>query len=230
MARAFHLAEKYQVPVITLVDQYLMDSWFATNEKFELTGKIERFTVTDADLGDPSTYLRFAITGDGISPRALPCRGRALVKVCSDEHSPDGHMTESALERVMMVDKRGAKWPAMRREMETPALHHANGRILLVGWGSTQGALFEAVDILRGEGCDVGCVSFSDLWPFPDEAATAILDRAERFIMVEQNSTAQLGQLIRAQTGLEAFGNILKYDGRPFFPNDIYEGYHRHSG
>ena len=136
-------------------------------------------------------------------------------------------MTESAVERVVMVDKRAAKWPAMLGEIEAPVLHYEQGRTLLVGWGSTQGALFEAVDVLRGEGRDVGCVSFRDLWPFPDEAARAILNRAERFIMVEQNSTAQLGQLIRTQTGLEAFDSILKYDGRPLFPHDIYEGYRR---
>jgi 2-oxoglutarate/2-oxoacid ferredoxin oxidoreductase subunit alpha len=230
LVRAFHLADKYQVPVIVLVDQYLTDSWFVIRDAPEQPEVIERFTVNDSDLPDPSAYQRFEVTAGGVSPRALPCRGKALVKVCSDEHSADGHMTESAAERVKMMNKRAAKWPAMRREIEPPRLRYGDSRTLLVGWGSSEGALSEAVDLLRGEGFDVGCVSFCDLWPFPAQETAAILGRAERFIMAEQNSTAQLGQIIRSQTGLEAAGAILKYDGRPFFPKDICKGFLGKSG
>lgn len=230
MARAFHLTQKYQVPAIVMVDQFLNDSWFVSAEPFRLPDAIECFTVSDADLPDPASYRRFEVTDDGISPRALPCKGRALVKACSDEHTPDGHMTEVAAERVRMVNKRAAKWPAMRAEMAPPRVLHGKSKTLLVGWGSTEGALYEAVARLRADGQGVGCASFNDLWPFPAEAVSAALGEAERFIMVEQNGTAQLGQLIRGQTGMTAAGAILKYDGRPFFPQDICDGYYSQQG
>jgi 2-oxoglutarate ferredoxin oxidoreductase subunit alpha len=77
------------------------------------------------------------------------------------------------------------------------------------------------VDRLREEAFDVGSLIFADLWPFPSETAAIALNKANKFFMVEQNYTAQLGQLIREQTGLTHSGAILKYDGRPFYPNEI---------
>ncbi len=129
-----------------------------------------------------------------------------------------------------MVDKRAAKLSAMAAEIEPPKAYHGDSKTLLVGWGATQGALMEAVDKIRSEGQDVGCLSFRDLWPFPADAAQTMLSKAESFVMVEGNGTAQLGQIIRAQTGLKAAGAILKYDGRPFFPKDILEGFNKHLG
>jgi 2-oxoglutarate ferredoxin oxidoreductase subunit alpha len=139
-------------------------------------------------------------------------------------------MTESAAERVQMVNKRAAKWPAMRSEIEPPKLHHGDSKFLLVGWGSTQGALYEAVELLRGKGFDVGCACFCDLWPFPAKRVEVILNQTEQFFMVEQNSTAQLGQIIRSQTGLKEAGAVLKYDGRPFFPIEIRDGFLQKTG
>jgi 2-oxoglutarate ferredoxin oxidoreductase subunit alpha len=95
---------------------------------------------------------------------------------------------------------------------------------LLVGWGTARGAIAEAVALLRADGRDVGCVCFSELWPFPKTAAVRALEGAGRFLMVEQNTTAQLGRVIRMETGLAAAGSVLKYDGRPLYPNDIVRG------
>lgn len=223
-ARAFYLAEKYQVPVIILADQYLCDTLFLSDAAFDTSAEAPSFIVEDKDMEDPATYKRFRVTESGVSPRALPCRGRALVTACSDEHTEDGHMTEESAERIKMVDKRNAKWPAMVQEMEGPDVLFGDSAALLVGWGSAAGAIHEAVDLLRTAGIDVGAVIFGDLWPFPKAAAVDALETCDRFIMVEQNSTAQLAQLIRMETGLESAGAVLKFDGRPFFPNDIVSG------
>jgi 2-oxoglutarate ferredoxin oxidoreductase subunit alpha len=80
------------------------------------------------------------------------------------------------------------------------------------------------VEKLRADGRDVGCVTFSELWPFPKKAAEKALSGAGRFIMVEQNTSAQLGRVIRMETGLAAAGAVLKYDGRPLYPGDIVSG------
>ena len=221
MIRAFDLAERFQVPAIVLVDQYLNDSLFTVPD-FAPVPPVTRHTIGDADLSDPDAYRRFAVTDTGISPRALPCRGRALVVACSDEHREDGHISEKIEDRRRMVAKRLAKLPAMHAAMQPPEVRHGDADTLLVGWGSTRGAIAEAVDRLRAGGQPVGAVHFTDLWPFPSEAAARVLD-GRRFILVEQNTTGQLGRLLREQVGLEAAGKILKTDGRPFFPVEIVE-------
>lgn len=227
-ARAFELADKYQVPAIILADQFLCDSWFTIERAFDIPSYVKLFYVTDDDMENPSDYRRFEATASGVSPRALPCRGKALVMVCSDEHSEDGHITEDSLERIKMVDKRHAKLKGMRNEMQAPEIYYGDSDVLLVGWGSTQGAIQEAVDILRSNGKNVGAVTFGDLWPFPVQLAADALQKARAFFMVEQNRSAQLGQIIQMQTGLHAAGAVTKYDGRPFFPIEITKDMQRH--
>lgn len=223
-ARAFNLSEKYQVPAIVLVDQYLNDSLFTVEQPLGAPRKIDRFVVGDKDMEDPAAYRRFAVTPSGISPRALPCMGKALVVVSSDEHREDGHISETISDRIHMVDKRQAKWPAMLSEMGLPEGCHEDSDILLIGWGSTKGAIREAVGLLRENGVEAGSLHFTDLWPFPDKAVQKALQKKKKIFMVEQNTTAQLGQLIRQQTGLSFSEAILKYDGRPFYPVEIVEG------
>jgi 2-oxoglutarate ferredoxin oxidoreductase subunit alpha len=228
-AKAFSLAEKYQVPAIVMADQYLCDTLFWSDAAFDPAGAVTRHIVQDQDMKDPVSYRRYAVTDDGgVSPRALPCRGKALVTACSEEHDEDGHLTEEIEERVKMTDKRNAKTADMEKEMAGPEVLHPEAAALLVGWGTAKGAIVEAVELLRAEGHDVGCVSFSELWPFPKQSAEQALSGADRFVLVEQNATAQLGRLIRMETGLAAAAAVLKYDGRPLYPNDIVSGVRPH--
>jgi 2-oxoglutarate/2-oxoacid ferredoxin oxidoreductase subunit alpha len=222
--RAFHLSDKYQVPAIILTDQTLNDSIYISEKPLVAPQKVERFVVNDSQMESPSGYRRFAVSESGISPRALPCNGKALVIATGNEHREDGHTSEADSDRISMMNKRNAKWPAMLSEMGAPETDHGESDILLVGWGSSKGPIRESADLLRKQGLSVGCVHMTDLWPFPADAVTKILEKCSRFFVVEQNSTAQLGRLIREQTGIAHDGAILKYDGRPFFPSEIVEG------
>ncbi|HMA86015.1 MAG TPA: 2-oxoacid:acceptor oxidoreductase subunit alpha [Desulfosalsimonadaceae bacterium] len=221
VVRGFHLAEKYQVPVIILVDQYFNDSLFIATDSLTAPEQVERFLVSDADMAEPAAYKRFALTETGISPRALPCRGKARVTVTANEHSEDGHISETISDRNNMVNKRNGKFAAMLDEMTPPAEYFGDSKTLLVGWGSTDATIREAVDMLRKEDYDVGALIFSDLWPFPAAAVQKVISKADRFFTVELNASSQLGRLIREQTGLSFERAIVKYDGRPFMPNDI---------
>ena len=221
MVRAFHLSEKYQVPAIVLTDQHLNDSWFIIEGGLSAPEKVERFILKDEQIEDAFKYERFALDASGVSPRALPCMGNAIVVASSDEHRQDGHISESITDRIDMVDKRNSKIPDMRKEMNPPEGYFMDSDFVLLGWGSTRGAVREAVDILRSEDFNVGSFHFTDLWPFPDDAVEKNLKGKKKIIMVEQNSTAQLGRLIRQQTGIGYSKAILKYDGRPLYPNDI---------
>lgn len=216
--RAFTMAEKYQVPAIVLLDQYLIDSLFIVEGAIDVPDKTERFVETS----DDPDYKRFALTSSGISPRVLPCAGKARVVVTGNEHDEDGHMTEASETRNSMVNKRNKKIPAMLTDINPPYVAHGDADLLLVGWGSTRGVLQEVVEILRADDVEVGHLHFSDLWPFPAEKAESALKQATRWITVENNSSGQLAQLIRQETGLKAHDSVLKYDGRPFCVDELY--------
>ena len=219
--RAFELSEKYQVPAIILMDQFLTDSVYLTGEKFEAPDRIQRFIASDADLDDPKNYNRYTVTESGVSPRALPCMGMAIVQSSGNEHLEDGHISEDKINRVKMLNKRNAKITAMQEEMNPPHGYFDDAGILLIGWGSSAGAIKEAVDLMRNKDIDVGCLTFSDLWPFPAEKVISAIGKNKKCIAVELNSTSQLKLLMRQQTGIDCSGSILKYDGRPLFPEDI---------
>ena len=123
--------------------------------------------------------------------------------------------------RDAMVGKRFAKAKAMLREIRPPATLHAEADTLLVCWGSMQGAMQEAVMMLRAQGHDCGGVHFGDLWPFPVKATTEILGNARQFVVVEQNHTAQLGRLIRQETGLTYRDAVLKTSGRALRADEV---------
>ena len=229
-ARALTLSEKYQTPAIILVDQFFNDSLYLVGDRFPVPEEIERFIV-DKDSSDyDKEYKRYSLTGSGISPRVLPCMTEALVMTSGNEHREDGHISEAISDRNNMVDKRARKVPGMLSEMRAPEAYYGEAKTLLIGWGSTGGIIREAVDLLRNDGVDAGSLHFCDLWPFPSEIAYRALSKAERLIMVEQNSTGQFAQLIRQETGLTSSGNILKYDGRPFYPIEIFNKAKEFSG
>ena len=148
--RAFDIAEKYQIPVIIIFDQYLADSQWTFNN-FDLN----RIKYTDYRLrGDAfknlSEYKRHAFTQTGVSPLGVPGDAKHLVVTDSDEHDEEGHIVEDAETRIKMLDKRlFKKLPLIKQEIEPPVLYgNSQPDIVLVGWGSTYGVIKEVVDIL----------------------------------------------------------------------------------
>jgi len=218
--RAFELSEKYQVPALILVDQYFIDSLVLVDTPLQAPASLERFILEPAPEA-AAGYRRYAFTPEGVSPRALPGRSRALVVFDGNEHRDDGHTTEEAANRTRMVDKRNAKIPSMRKEMHPPETFHPDAETILVGWGSTYGVIRETVERLREKSIDIGHVHFTDLWPFPVDPGKAALATARRRITVENNSTGQLARLLRQETGIALEGKILKYDGRPFYAGEL---------
>jgi 2-oxoglutarate ferredoxin oxidoreductase subunit alpha len=223
-AKAFNLAEKYQLPVLILTDQYLASS-YATVERFDvLKVNIDRGLLFSGSETEQRKYKRHQITESGISPRAFPGQSKALVVTDADEHDEAGHLIEDAEMRTAQVQKRLRKLFSLKNEISAPLLYGAK-RVdtTLIGWGSTYGAIHEAVDILRKEGTSVNMLHLNELWPFPVEAVVDALSTAHHSYVIENNATSQLSHLIRAETGKDVNGRILKYDGRPFIPAHIAE-------
>ena len=172
--RAFNLADKYQIPVIILSDQFIADSLLAIDSLEIDNIRTERHILSGEELKNIKDYKRYKITGSGISPRALPGNPYGLVVADSDEHDEEGHITEDVdYTRPEMVKKRNRKNTGLLKEMSAPLMYGPkDARNMLVGWGSTYGPLKEAVDILNAENEKTALAHFGEFLvrivsPFP---------------------------------------------------------------
>ncbi|MBU2700069.1 2-oxoglutarate ferredoxin oxidoreductase subunit alpha [Sporomusaceae bacterium BoRhaA] len=219
--RAFNMAEKYQIPVIILSDQYLADS-SATVEPFDIN-KIKRYCASEEQYD--GEYLRYRFTTNGISPRLLPGTTKGFASADSDEHDERGWITESAEIRVQMMDKRLLKLKKLELELQEPEfIGNDSCETLFLGWGSTYGPIKEAVTILNRQSSKrFGALVFGDVYPLPVKYLTEKIKKAKRIINVEQNATGQFAQLIREKTGIVCTSSILKYDGRQISGEQIAE-------
>ena len=222
--RAFYLADKYQTPVFVLGDQFLNDSSW-TGEPFGLdgllTGGSVRPTAEDLKKLEPYAYKRYALTESGISPFILPGTPRQVVYADSDEHTEEGHITESAEVRRAMVGKRLRKASGLAQEMAPPRVHPATAAVYTVSWGSTFGAVREAVRLLRDKGLDIGYIHWSEVFPLRTEAVIQAVERGAELVAIENNATGQFARLLRMETGLAVDRRILRFDGRPFTAREL---------
>jgi len=213
--RAVDQAEWHQSPAFVLIDQYLADGYRAV-VPFDLGGLPEVARPGRA-AADPAAYERYALTDSGVSPRLIPGFGEYLVCADSDEHTPDGHITEDGGVRTAMVDKRLRKARGLAADALPPDYSgDPEPEVLLVCWGSTLGAALEAAQVLRERGTKAACLHFSQVFPLVPETFMEHFARAGAVVMVEANATGQFAELIRAKTGTLIAKRVLRYDGRPF--------------
>lgn len=222
MVRAFNLADKYQIPVIVMTDQFLADSQFSISSFDVDLAKVETFIASPAEF---SIYRRYAITPSGISPRLYPGQSKHLVTADSDEHDEEGHITED-LEGVAvpMMEKRLRKLKALREEIGLPEKFFMEDDVeeVFVGWGSTRGAIFEAVEMLRKEGKRVGALHFTELWPLPKLSPfEEFFPSKARITVIEQNATGQFATLLNREFAIDNIKNMLFYNGLPVTAQDI---------
>jgi len=213
-SRAFNLADKYQVPVFVLTDQYLIDSYYNV-APFDLSG----VNVDGHIVKTEKDYQRYELTADGVSPRGIPGYGKGLVVVDSDEHDTQGHITEDLDLRVRMVDKRLKKKESLKRETIDPELIGPNDyKTLVICWGSSYHGVVEAVRNLARD--DVAILHFKQVHPLPEKTA-AYLEKAQRTVIIEGNATGQLAKQIRLYTGIDIDDRILKYNGLSFSVEEV---------
>lgn len=229
--RAFNLAEKYQVPCFILTDKYLADSsvtqpFFETREMQTDRGLM----VDEAWLSGHQPYLRYRLTGDGVSERSIPGQAGGRHVATSYTHGEDGFYSSGHKEyagsepeiTASGIDKSFAKLPGMLAEIPGIRLYGpAQADLTLIVWGSTKGAALEAIELAKEQGFSVNLMQILYASPFPEAAVTEVLKKARRTLLVEGNRTAQMGALLRAQTGFAPDAQYLKYDSRPFTPSGI---------
>jgi len=223
MKKAFNMADTFQAPVIILGDQHLNDSYFTIDHLDLDSIAIKRgHIVSDDAIESVQDYKRYAWSDSGISPRILPGLSEAVVYADSDEHTEVGHITESADIRVQMMKKRMCKMDGMLGEIAPPEVYGSiEANVILLGWGSTFGAVREAVDVMNKSGIQACMVHFSEIYPLPIKSFIGTLSKNAKIFAVENNYTGQFARLFSSEAGLPVFHNIVKYDGRPFSAHEI---------
>ena len=216
--RAFETAHRFQTPAIVLIDQFLADLQQTGPALDAAARPIDRHVVTEP----AADYARYALSPDGVSPRALP-GSQAFVVCDSDEHTEDGHITEDLGARLRLQDKRLAKARAMAAEALPPERYGPDdAETLLVAWGSTYGPCREAIDQLAADGRSVAMAHFAQVWPLDAEALRPLLaDGGRRVVSVEGNATGQLAAALREAGALRDCELMLRYDGMPFTGEEI---------
>ena len=217
---AFNIAEKYQLPVIVLLDKAMAMSNY-TVDPFDLS----KVTINRGKLilNETSDYLRYRLTDDGVSPRSVPGVKGALITIAGDEHEEDGHIfTEDADNRVRMMDKRMHKMKFVHEEVPSDTKVKFYGiptnKKVIVSWGSVKGPILDAMEIVK----DVSMLQIRMMEPFPVEEVMKFL-KGKRIITVEQNYSGQLADLLREKTGLETTSRIVKFNGRPIAFEEMVE-------
>ncbi len=226
-ATAFNLAERYQMPVIHLIDK-AMANCSQTYPVFDYGGfKIDRGNlVTEKDL-QGKEYKRFQFTETGVSPRAALGTRNAVMWYTGDEHNEEGHISEEPPNRRMMIEKRMKKLELVDKEVPSEEKLNFYGdkksENVVVSWGSPKGAIIEAIGMLKDEGFSLGFLQMRMLHPLPvDDVKRALTDK-KRVIDVEDNYTGQLGGIIKEKTGISPNYYVLKYTGRPTSTTEIYD-------
>jgi 2-oxoglutarate ferredoxin oxidoreductase subunit alpha len=208
---AFELADRFQIPVILLADQYLADSIAMTERvDFEAYGKRRCVIPTAAD------YRRYEPSEDGVSPRGVPGFGEGIVVAVSDEHDARGQITEDWRVREAMVAKRLRKLEGLRSEAHPPRCI-GEGTVAVVGWGSTKGAIAEALGRLGDSA--LFQVHFAWVHPLNPEQLEP-LRRAAHVVVVENNATGQFAGQLELH-GIGVTRRVLQANGFPFFADRL---------
>jgi 2-oxoglutarate ferredoxin oxidoreductase subunit alpha len=225
--RAFQLAEEWQTPILVASDLHLSENYMTIDaDAIHLDVDIPSlFTVT----ANGSEYKRYAYTESGVSPRALPGQPGLNFVSGSDEHDEKGHLVSDVksgvpmwvAERVKMMNKRMHKVDGLRGATAAPmVLGAANPELTFLAWGSTVGAVRDAMTLLDAQGRRTNLVQVSTVYPLHGDALAKALGHGPR-LLVEANYSGQLGRLIRAETGIDCPVKFLKFDGEPFYPMEI---------
>ena len=233
----FNLVDTFQCPGIILSDLVLSEGRSSIDPaELDFKVRIDRGELIGANGSNGHStnglegYKRYLFTDSGISPRALPGTPGYVHVVATDEHDEEGGLISDEFtnphKRQAMHEKRMRKMSHILSLIPPPELFGpAEADVTLVGWGSTQCVIREAMQKLQAEH-NITANNLQIKWivPLHAEALLEQLSKSKRVIMVENNYSGQFARYLRSETSFEADGHIRKYDGEPFLPHHVVDG------
>ena len=222
----FNYADVFQVPVIHMMDKFHASS-VITCQRF----KPEKISIDRGKLLEKveDGYRRFEFTDDGISPRSALGKDNGIFWDTGDESDEQGHITEDPILRVKMMDKRMSRLDLILEKIPRDEQVKSFGieDFTIISWGSTMGPVFDAIDMLKKEGINIGLVQMKLMNPFPAEYVKSLFKDVKTIIDVEANHSGQLGKLFKQNVGRDPDYFVLKYTGRAMTSSEVYESLKR---
>ncbi len=224
-AIAFDYAERYQLPVIHLIDKFMGNS----SQTYTLFSA-QQYRIRRGEILDETKlngeYERFRFTENGISPRVFLGTKGGIHWYTGDEHNEFGHISEDPTNRTLMMEKRMKKLEVIDEkvpiEEKVSLFGDKDAENIVLSWGSPKGAIIEAVHKLTEEGFSLGFLQVRMVHPLYKDYIANILKKAHRKIDVEMNYSGQLGGIIREKTGIQMDFYVVKYNGRPMTTTEVY--------
>lgn len=221
-ALAFNLADRFQLPALVLGDKFNGESNFS----------VDRFPETRIDRGKIATNLkplkpnerfhRYELTKDGVSPRPLPGTPNGIHVATSYEHDESGFSCEDFGMRTAQVDKRAKKLKALLKELPLPGVYGSeDAEVTLVAWGSQKLPARDAIQMLADMGIRANLIHFSCIFPNDWKKVKSLLKTSKKTIIFENNPDGQFAGILKQYASFKPDSLVLKYDGRPFFPEEI---------
>jgi 2-oxoglutarate/2-oxoacid ferredoxin oxidoreductase subunit alpha len=227
VAKAFNYAERYQLPVIHLLDKALANT-DQTCPRFDpQLAKIDRGLLTKGPIKGGEAFKRFALTPTGVSPRPAIGTEGGIFWNTGDEHDERGHISEDPTNRVSMMAKRMEKLALAAEEIPPEDRFHfygpADAPLTIVSWGSTKGAILDAMEALKGDGVEANFLQIRLINPFPTADVAKVLSSAKKVVDVEMNYSGQMAGIIQERTCVPVERRVVKYNGRPMSCEEVYD-------
>jgi 2-oxoglutarate ferredoxin oxidoreductase subunit alpha len=224
---AFNIAEKYQVPVIHLLDKFLANTIASIPVPDIDKVRIDRGKIV---FNGPS-YKRFDLS-NLISPRAYLGSDNIVMWYSGDEHDEYGHIVEDPENRLKMYSKRIEKMKLILEEtpldIKMGIYGDKNPDYVIIGWGSVKGVALDTIETLSSK-LRLRYINMKLLWPFPRKEFLEIVKDtpSERIIAVEHSYGVNIASLIAMATGVTVTKKIAKFTGRPITLNEMIEAVER---
>lgn len=237
MIQAFNMAERYQMPVIFLSDQSLTARVESVDHSvfkpMEIQGRLlANYNGTNGASANGNaqiigvgatehSYARYANTASGISPISVPGHGALTYVATGLEHDEHGHPDYEPEDHTAMTEKRFRKLETAAEELPQPQRYgDEDATVGIIGWGSTEGAIQEAIDRARAKGYKVASLHPRILSPLPEKTLRDFINSVQTVIVPEGNYSGQLANLLGAKFGLQAV-RLNKFGGIPFTAGEI---------
>lgn len=222
--QAFNYADRYQCPIIILLDKHLATSYLTT-EPFDTSQvKVDRGLYFEPG-SENGRYLRYRFTQSGITPRSVPGQEGGIFWTTSDEHDPAGHVSEGIANRLAVYEQRMKKMELAEQEIADDDKLNLIGQkkadVTVVSWGSPKGAILDALAAMNSDKEQLNFLQVRLIHPFPATAVEDILSRTRKNICIESNYSGQLAGLIQEKTRVKMHHRVVKFDGRPFSVNEV---------
>jgi len=229
---AFYIAEKYQIPVLILSDQFLGERSETIDPDILFARKrvIARQLARPSDLKD---YKRYKITDTGVSPMAVPGMKGGQHVISGLEHHEDGRPTSSGTLHQIMSEKRERKMPLIAEESGFVRIYgDEDAELAILAWGSSKGAVREAIEIAREQGIKVKAIVPQLIYPIPEKKLDAALKGVKRAVVIELSFGAQFYRYLRAYyNGLpkDTF-SYARSGANPLLVSEVLEAIKEHAG